>query len=415
MAAQSRWRNYTSLPKHFKNNGYFTVGTGKIFHDDEDEIIARIDPPAWDEYQFCGPADECRIQVVGDFEGPRSGGTTIELSKLAKQKPGISEWDFGPYYQLHQVPDVVRSTWMAQNILSVAHGEPFFAACGIVKPHLPAIVPQQFFSPYPEASLFLPSGVLDPTHHTRATNADLRDLGTTGKRINPFLSEHTRLIQTGEWKAIIRAYLASISLADHCVGLLLDALLDGPNSGNTIIILWSDHGFQLGEKLAWQKFALWERALRIPLIVAGPGIRVARPTLPVSLIDLYPTLSDLALNTVPGHLAGKSFKRNLLNGTNTHGHAVSTWRENSSVPNSGPHFSIRTATHRYIKYQSGEKELYDHRVDRYEFENRLFGGGTASDRQISATLDGLVPRAPYAPRRGSTAGAAATQEAALDG
>jgi arylsulfatase A-like enzyme len=249
--------------------------------------------------------------------------------------------------------------------------------------------------------------VLDSTRHTKATNTDTKDLGTIGRRINTFLSDHSRLIQTGEWKAIVRAYLASISLADHCVGLLLDALEAGPNGGNTIIVLWSDHGFQLGEKLAWRKFTLWERALRVPLIFAGPGIPAARRTMPAGLIDLYPTLTDLAFGTVPGALQGKSLKRSLTGGTNTHSHVISTWREASNLADSGPHFSIRTATHRYVRYQSGEKELYDHRDDPYEFENLLFGGGTAADRDLAASLDALVPPAPYAPRRGSTSGAAA--------
>jgi arylsulfatase A-like enzyme len=403
-------RNYTSLPKHFRNQGYFTVATGKIFHNTRE--VAATDPSAWDEYQFCGLGDECTIRVVGDGSAPVVDGAPIEVSRYARTKPGISEFDFGPYYQLSEVPDVVRATWMARNILSRTHSKPLFAACGIQKPHLPLFIPQQFFNLYPEASLFYPPGVLDRTRHSRTTNADTRDLGPIGRRVNPFLSDHTRLIQTGEWKAVIRAYLAAISFADHCVGLLLDALLDGPNADDTMVVLWSDHGFQLGEKLAWRKFALWERALRVPLIIAGPGIPVATRSTMASLIDLYPTLSDIALRAVPGRLQGRSLKRSLLSGTNTHSHAISTWRELNSVANNGPHFSVRTATHRYIRYQTGEKELYDHRTDRYEFENRLFGGGTAADRSLAATLDQLLPSPPYAPRRGTVP--AGAQLAALD-
>jgi hypothetical protein len=106
-----------------------------------------------------------------------SGGQTLELSRYARQKAAICEFDFGPYYQLSQVADVVRANWMAQSILRVTHSKPFFAACGIVKQHLPAIVPQQFFNLYPESSLFYPPEVLDATHHTKATNADPEDLG----------------------------------------------------------------------------------------------------------------------------------------------------------------------------------------------------------------------------------------------
>jgi arylsulfatase A-like enzyme len=216
------------------------------------------------------------------------------------------------------------------------------------------------------------------------------------------ISYHTLLMQTGEWKAIIRTYLAPIRLADHCVGILLDALQAGPNAGDTVIVLWSDHGFQLGEKLAWRKFTLWERARSVHL--RGPGIGVASRAMPASLIDLYPTLPDRAFATVPNHLQGESLKRNLQSGTDTHAHSISTWREASNLASSGPHFSVRTATHRYIRYQSGEKELYDHRDDPYEFENLLFGGGTAADQEVAASLDALVPPAPHAPRRGRGAG-----------
>ena len=349
--------NRMSLPRYLRSQGYLTYGTGKVFHSYLHRDIVGTDPAAWDVYEFCGAADTCHIEVVGDIASPRNGRQVVEISRAAQLTPMVgATLDFGPYYQTSEVPDTVRARWMADSVLKVRHRRPFFAACGIIKPHLPAIVPQRFFDLYPdEAALVYPPGVLDRTHSTQATNADVVDLGATGKRINTTLRDHELLLQTGEWKAIIRAYLASISFADYCVGLLLDGLQAGPNNANTIVVLWSDHGWQLGEKLAWRKFTLWERALRVPLIISGPGIRPATSGMPVSLIDLYPTVTDLALGRVPAGLDGRSLKRNLQSGTTTHDHSVSTWREVAGLPNGGPHFSIRTATHRYIRYQSGEK------------------------------------------------------------
>lgn len=395
-------RNKPSLPRYLRGQGYETIGTGKIFHSYLRRELDGTDPAAWDEYQFCADGGECEIRVQGDIAPPRNASNqVVEISQTAKLTPKVgATLDFGPYYQTSQVPDTVRATWMANRVLKVSHAKPFFAACGIIKPHLPYIVPQQFFDLYPASSIFYPPGVLDPTHNTQATNSDVADLGAIGRRMNTTLADHALLVQTGKWKAIVRAYLAAISYADYCVGLLLDGLAAGPNADNTIVVLWGDHGQQLGEKLAWRKFTLWERSLRVPLIISGPGIRAATTGMPVSLIDLYPTVTDLGLGRVPAGLQGRSLKANLQNGTNTHSHAISTWREAAGLANGGPHFSIRNATHRYIRYQSGEKELYDHRTDRYEFTNRLFGGGTAADRRIAAAMDALVPKAPYAPRRG---------------
>ena len=143
---------------------------------------------------------------MGDIASPRNGTQVVEISQAAKLTPKVgATLDFGPYYQTNQVPDVVRATWMARSVLGVQHDRPFFAACGIIKPHLPAIVPQQFFNLYPIDQHLLPAGGSRRTHNTQGTNADIVDLGTTGKRMNTTLRDHALLIQTGEWKAIVRA------------------------------------------------------------------------------------------------------------------------------------------------------------------------------------------------------------------
>jgi arylsulfatase A-like enzyme len=399
--------DFASLPRQFRDGGYLTVGTGKVFHRHKESAIAGIDPAAWDEYQFCGGDDECTIPVAGDSEPPRVDGRAIELSQYARAAPGIDNFDFGPFYKLAQVPDVVRAKWMAETVLSVSHDRPFFAACGIVKPHLPFIVPKRFFDLYPLEAIVYPPGVVDPAKNTRENNPDVADLGATGRRINRFYGDHRRLIESGEWKAAVQAYLAAISFADHCVGILLNALLKGPNQSDTIVVLWSDHGWQLGEKLAWRKFTLWERALRVPFIVAGPGIGPGGETMPVSLIDVYPTLCDLALGAVPAHLQGVSLKSNLLQGARRARHVLSTWSEPVALSNSGPHFSVRNASHRYIRYRSGEAELYDRRVDPYEIDNLLFAGEPIrpADRQIAQAMAAFIPPGPHAPRRGSVVAA----------
>lgn len=400
-------RNYRSLPFHFRNNGYATYATGKVFHSHSVDAIDGIDPDAWNDFQFCTAGEDvCAINVRGDGDAPLLNGQPMEFSQYARTQGGFSNFDFGPYYTPEEVPDTVRARWMANNILNRSHGQPFFAACGIMKPHLPFIVPREFFNLYPGRSLVYPPGVLDRLNNAPTTNRDLADLGTTGGRINSYLSDHNRLIQSGEWLVVVQSYLAAISYADFCVGILMNSLRRGPNANNTIVVLWSDNGFQLGEKLAWRKFTLWERSLRVPFIFAGPGIQRTASTMPASLIDIYPTLCDFAFGSVPNHLQGRSLRSNLTTGANTHGHSVATWLEPSTRPSNGPHFSIRTAEHRYIRYESGEEELYDHRYDPYETNNLLFAGTrvTQGSLRVANRLRPLVPAGPYSPRRGVAPG-----------
>ena len=225
------------------------------------------------------------------------------------------------------------------------------------------------------------------------------------------------MLQTGEWKTIVKAYLASISYADYCVGLLLDGLQAGPNNANTIVVLWSDHGWQLGEKLAWRKFTLWERALRVPLIISGPGIRPATSGMPVSLIDLYPTVADLALGSVPAGLDGRSLKRNLLNGTNTQTHSISTWREVAGLPNGGPHFSVRNGDAPLYPLPVGEGELYDHRTDPGSSPTGCSEAGPRRTGRWPGNSARCCRRRPMrrgAARGGSAAGAAGAQIVDLD-
>ena len=182
-----------SVVKFFKNQNYFTVGTGKVYHSYLRRELEGTDPAAWTEYQFCGPTDECRIEVVGDIASPRNGRQVVEISQAAKLTPKVgATLDFGPYYQTNQVPDVVRATWMARSVLGVQHDRPFFAACGIIKPHLPAIVPQQFFNLYPVDQHLLPAGGSRPDPQNPGHQCRHRRPGRDGKAHEHHAARTTR-------------------------------------------------------------------------------------------------------------------------------------------------------------------------------------------------------------------------------
>ena len=174
---------------------------------------------------------------------------------------------------------------------------------------------------------------------------------------------HTEVVQTGNQRGLTQAYLASISFVDHCVGTVIKGLEASPHRDNTIIVLWSDHGFHLGEKQHWAKRTLWEESTRVPLLFAGPGIEAGRTCREaVSLLDIYPTLVELCGLPENEHLEGISVRPQLEDST--------TRRDRPAITSSyfGNH-SIRTRDWRLIVYQDGAKELYDHRDDPDEFNN----------------------------------------------
>ncbi|MCA9073219.1 MAG: sulfatase-like hydrolase/transferase, partial [Planctomycetaceae bacterium] len=155
--------------------------------------------------------------------------------------------------------DYLVTQWISEQ-LTKPHQKPFFLACGIYRPHEPWFVPKKYFEPFPLESIKLPIGYQAD---------DLTDLPPEGKRRGPNrYFAHIR--KQGQWKKAIQAYLASIYFADTMLGRVLDALEKSPHAKNTIVVLWSDHGWHLGEKQHWQKFTAWRLCTRVPLMIRVP-------------------------------------------------------------------------------------------------------------------------------------------------
>ncbi|MFN9914003.1 MAG: sulfatase-like hydrolase/transferase, partial [Pirellulaceae bacterium] len=176
--------------------------------------------------------------------------------------------------------------------------------------------------------------------------------------------DYELVLQSGRYRELLQAYLASITFCDALIGRLLDALESGPAARNTIVILWSDHGWHLGEKQHLHKFTLWERSTRVPLVVAVPGLTAenSRTARPVGLIDLFPTLIELCQLASLVPLDGQSLVP-LLREPNR------AW-ERPALTTHGPgNHALRSENFRYIRYADGGEELYDHRVDPHEWTN----------------------------------------------
>ncbi|MHC4675314.1 MAG: sulfatase [Planctomycetota bacterium] len=319
-----------TLPQHFMAHGYYVVGGGKIFHSN------YHDPPSWHEY-FKDP------RQVHPPNRPSHGIMSFRLMN-----------DWGPVDVPDEAMSDMKIAQWAVGQLNKKHDKPLFLAVGFNRPHVPWYAPRKYFDLYPLATITMPT----------VKENDLDDLPKTAKGWAAPWKYHQKIIQAGRWRQAVQAYLASISFVDVCVGRLIDALDKSPYAKNTIVVLWSDHGYHLGEKSHWGKFALWEKATRNPMIMVVPGLTKPKQQChrPVSLLDIYPTLIELCKLEPKKELEGVSLAGLLKNPDGKRGRPVITTHGRG-------HHAVRTDRWRYIRYSNRLEELYDHTKDPMEWTN----------------------------------------------
>jgi arylsulfatase A-like enzyme len=195
------------------------------------------------------------------------------------------------------------------------------------------------------------------------------------------LGDHAAILKRNEWEKAIQAYLANISFVDDQIGRLLNALESGPNRNNTIVVLFGDHGWHLGEKSHWRKFALWEEATRTPLIFAAPGMTSpgSQCTKPVDFMSIYPTLTALAGLPKPAHVEGDSLVPLLQN-------PAAPWSSPAFSTHGRGNHAVRSGPWRYIRYSDGTEELYNHDSDPNEWTNLALNPSTAVTRSALRSL-----------------------------
>ena len=332
------WRRALSdavtLPQHFMAHGYHVAGAGKIFH-------GRFpDPQSWHEYfpskTKCKPADP------------------VPPNRPVNGIPNTRHFDWGPIDVAdEEMGDWKVASWIIEQ-LGKKHDKPFFLGCGFFRPHLPWYVPKKYFDMYPLEQVTLPN----------LNENDLDDVPIMGRKFANPQRDHKNVIQYKQWHKAVQAYLACISFVDTCVGRVIDALYKSPYADSTMIVLWSDHGWHLGEKLHWRKFALWEEATHNPLMIIAPGITKPgqRCHQPVNLIDIYPTLIDICRLPAKKELEGLTLMPLLKN--------PQASRQRPALTTHGRNnHSLRSQRWRYIRYSDGTEELYDHQTDELEWNN----------------------------------------------
>lgn len=351
-------RRPPTLMELLRANDYRTVGAGKVFHgvfDYERAGNERLDHAPWKEIENRDFAwDEFHSNVREPLPDGRPLNGLFDFSDFASVPEKYRHFDWGPIPddRAHGLPDE-QVVCAVSAFLSAPTKEPFFCAAGLYKPHLPWHAPARCFDLY-SGDVAVPL----------VKDDDLDDVPATAKDWALTPPDHELVKSRGAWKDAVRGYLACISYADEMVGRLAAALDKSEARDRTAIILCGDNGFHLGEKLHWRKFALWEEATRVPLIYVPPsGLGTpARVIEPVSLIDVFPSVLELAGIERPASIDGESFADAWRRPERPRSRAViSTWGQ-------GNH-SVRTQRWRYTVYKEGGEELYDHGVDPYEWTN----------------------------------------------
>jgi choline-sulfatase len=357
-------KDCVTLPQYFSKYGYFTAHFGKVFHD-------GAIPPQLRSQEF-------------DIWGI-APGIPLPPSKFVETPDPIKAMDWGVF----PADDADQADWMiadaaVQQLKSMPPGKPFFLAVGFRLPHVPCFASQKWFEHFP----------LDQVELPPVNDRDRDDVPPFAWYLHWKLPEPrlSWLKRSQQWRPLVQAYLASTMFMDRQVGRLLEALDKAGLRDNTHVVLWSDHGWHLGEKGITGKNTLWERSTRVPLIFAGPGVsQGAVCTQPVELLDMYPTLIDLCGLPPQGGLEGHSLLPQLRDRT-----AVRAWPA-ITTHNQGNH-SVRTAHWRYIRYADLSEELYDHRNDPNEWTNLVNDPRFAS---MKSELSRWLPTSSAAPVPGS--------------
>ncbi len=343
-----------TLPQYLQQHGYQTVSAGKVFHHPRGttpEPNKYSDPQSWD------------VQRKGNV------GVGSKYHKMYLNENDVAKWHNGEYEGIDgylakfgvwgPVPATIEETEEFHNatftaeFLAQEHDKPFLLSCGVFSPHEPLIAPQEFFDLYPIENIKLPEVPED----------DMDDIPAIAHK--NFSTPFANLIrEKDQWRNAVQAYLACISFADYNVGVVMDALEKSEYRDNTIVIFFSDNGFQLCHKDRWEKYSLWRMATNTPMIMRLPDGEKGECKRAVSYLDIYPTVLDLLNIEQPDFLQGTTLTPLLedLDAPRTIPAVITHGAGNTSVVRDNWNL---------ITYQNGEQELYDRSNDLFEYNNLI--------------------------------------------
>ncbi|MEM1356554.1 MAG: sulfatase [Bacteroidota bacterium] len=334
-------KDITFLPEYFAQQGYHTMGIGKLFHAHAPE----------------GLFAESGGRVKGFGPLPPERFVWDGYGSSDRKNYGRTSTDWGAFPEVDSLmPDHQSVDWATER-LSRAYDKPFFLGIGFLRVHVPLYVPQKWFDLYPLVSI--------KTMPYRTD--DLEDVPPVALQLNdlPMMPTTDWAIESGEWPKILQAYLACISFVDYEIGRLLNALEASTYADNTVIVLWSDHGYRLGEKGTFAKHALWDAATKAPLLFAAPNLPKGKVIeQPAEMLSIYPTLLELCGLPAYASNEGKSLVPLMQGDTDGEDYvAITTFGRNNHA--------VKSRQFRYIQYEDGQAEFYDHAKDPNEFINQI--------------------------------------------
>jgi arylsulfatase A-like enzyme len=328
------FKDWVTIPQYFRQHGYMALTGGKIFHLPDGKFS---DPVSWDR--------QYSTRMGTPFPPPEKRLQHGMSGKFTNNY--YNDWaDWVPLEIPEEETDDWKTAELAAEFLQQEHDKPFFLACGIFRPHLRWYIPKKYFDMHPLDEIQLPPHLEN----------DLDDVPPMGHKMAGQAFGVVR--EHGQWKKAVQGYLAAGSFADACAGVVLDSLKKSIYRDNTIIVLFGDHGFHIGEKNHISKLTLWEEATQTPLIIRVPGGAPTDPNRckrPVSLVDLYPTLVELCGLPPRDGLDGRSIASLVRE-------PKRDWPYPAVITQFQSH-AVRTERYHYIRYGDGEEELYDDAVD----------------------------------------------------
>jgi len=349
-----------TLPQHFAASGYETLAVGKIFHFGTAGPGGKGKAKGKEKGQESKPPVVSDVPIEFEVRGPTPGVGSAPPKKLIPPAPmgnhPAMDWGVWPLDNDDSSKgDYQVASWAIEQIEASRGDKPFFLAAGFFLPHVPCYATQKWFDLYPDDDSVLP--------------AILRNDRDDTPRFSwyPHWSlPEPRLKwaeENGQWRNLVRSYLACTSFVDAQIGRVLDSVKAKGIEENTIVVVWGDHGWHLGEKGITGKNTLWDDGTRVPLLFAGPGVskgQLCRQ--PAELLDIYPTLIELAGLPKRDDLEGITLTPQLTD--------AATKRERPAVTshNKGNH-GVRSENWRYIRYADGSEELYDMQKDPNEWTN----------------------------------------------
>lgn len=350
-----------TMPEYFKSNGYYTMRSGRVFSQ-----FDKTDEDSWNDA----------------FPSLKKHSPKITVPRRISDKKDIKQyrWDIEKLeIDDEMMDDGQVAQWAAQQ-LEKEYTQPFFLTVGFSHPGLPWMVPKKYFEMHPMEDIVLPI----------IKNSDREDVPEISKSKEIARRSHERFRSFSKsmktWQERIQGYLATCSFVDAQIGKVLDALDESEYGDDTIIVLCSDNGFHLGEKMMWSKFSLWEEATHVPLIITG-GKNFTLPKgekvdAPISLVNLYPTLINLCELPFNPMLDGNSMDDLIFN-------SVDEWTKPAITTFLPNNHSLRTKKWRYTKWSDGSEELYDHENDPNEWINLA---NSNNFNMIKAELSWYVPK-----------------------